>query len=729
MPYRPPDSGAGSRIAMSDNEIAREAVLEQLNRILSGSAFRGADRATALLRYLVGRVLDGSADRLKEYTVGTEALGRGPGFDPRIDPIVRAEASRLRSRLDRYYADEGVAADVLIELPKGTYAPRFHLRTRATEPRRRLPLWAALALLATVGTFGSGWWFARHSVTPAAQPLTRLDVQLESSELVGSEVGTDVVLAPDGSRAVFVSMDSLGTTHLRVRRFDQPSSADLPETEGARGPFWSPDGRWIGFWAAGQLRKVAVGGGPPVVLCDAPDLLGASWGDDGGIVAALDATSRLWRVNAATGARVPVLDLKSESTAPRWPQLLPGATRMIYTALGKEGADRGNVEAVSLQDGRRHILVRGATFGRYVAPGYLVYVNQGAVYAVRFDPRRLVTHGAPVPIIDGVTYSPVFGYAQLSLSDNGIAAYQRAPASGRLIVVLLDSAGRSEPLLEKPGRYAWPALSPDGRSLALSVVESGVAHLVVYAKVAGSAPQQSWSVPGYDAATWTRDGKFLVARGREGLVWLDAAGGESRTLVKSADISVPWSLAPGDQILAFAAQRAPTAFDLWTVSLRKTGGTLVAGVPKPFLQSRSYETYPTISPDGRWLAYASNESGSWEVYVRAMTDSTARVRVSLSGGRVPRWSKSSRRIYFSTDDQRIMAASYTTPGGRFVAGTPRQWTPVRLANTGVLPNFDLGRDDRHIVALMPAGGSAEAEPANHITLMENFVEELRRGLP
>jgi serine/threonine-protein kinase len=588
-----------------------------------------------------------------------------------------------------------------------------------------------LGVLITLGAFAIGAWIARGSRSTEGQPLVRLDVQLQSTGLVGSEVGTDVVLAPDGSRVAFVSMDSTGVAHLRVRRFDGSAATDLPGTDGARGPFWSPDGRWVGFWAAGQLRKIAVDGGSPVVLCNATDLLGATWGDDGTIIAALDATSRLWRVSASGGTPVAAVDLTTESTAPRprWPQLLPGGKQVLYTALTASGVDRANIEAASLADGRRRVLIRGGTFGRYVPPGYLTYVNQGTLYAVRFDVRHLETRGAPVPIVGDVAYSATFGYAQLSISERGLVAYRRAPASGRMIVAMLDRDGRPMPLIETPGRYAWPALSPDRRHLALSVVESGVPGIVVFARSNEHPARAAWHVSGYEAATWTRDGRFLVAGSAHGLVWLSAAGGETRGLVDSPNISVPWSFAPGDRRLAFAAMDATTAFDLWTVSLEKTSGALRAGAPTPFLRSRFFETYPAISPDGGWLAYASNESGSWEVYVRSIADSSVKVQVSREGGRVPRWSRVSRRLYFGTDDQRIMVAPYSTPGGRFVAGVPRQWAPVRLADTGVLPNFDLGIDDQHIVALLPAARPDEAQTANHVTLMWNFADELRRRAP
>jgi dipeptidyl aminopeptidase/acylaminoacyl peptidase len=181
--------------------------------------------------------------------------------------------------------------------------------------------------------------------------------------------------------------------------------------------------------------------------------------------------------------------------------------------------------------------------------------------------------------------------------------------------------------------------------------------------------------------------------------------------------------------LAFAAMSPTTAFDLWTVPVEETRDGVRAGAPEPFLRSRFFETYPTFSPDGRWLAYASNEAGSWEIYVRSFPDKGEPVQVSRTGGRIPRWSRDGHELFFGTDDQRIMVAPYVIRGGTFVPGPPRRWTHVLLADTGVFPGFDLLPDRHHIVALVPATRAEEPETANHVTLMFSLMEELRQRVP
>ena len=724
--------------------MARDAILAHLARVLSSNTFSGAERSIAMLRFLVERTVDGDGERLKEYTVGAEALGRGASFDPRTDPIVRAEASRLRVRLERYYADEGRADDLVIELPKGSYVPRFAPRA-ATPPapappassaganrwrsRARPVAWLVAGSAAALSAFALGAWVAKPTAAPSAPTLMRLDVQLQSTGSIGSEVGTDVVVAPDGSRVVFVSTDSVGVSRIRMRRFDGSATVDLNGTEGARGPFWSPDGRWVGFWARGQLEKTSIDGGSPVVLCDAPDLLGASWSDDGTIVAAIDASDRLVRVPAAGGTPATIVDLHTTGVTPSWPQMLPGGKVVVYTAFSGIGADRGSIEAASLSGGRRTMLVKGGTFGRFVPPHYLTYVNQGTLYAVRFDPSRLETRGTPVPIIDDVAYSATFGFAQLAFSDSGVLVYRRAPSNGQSIVVMIDSAGGVKPLVTTPGRYTWPALSPDGRRLALSVVESGVSSVSIFDDLNGNARRTASIASANPTTAWTTDGRFLIVGSTAGLSWVSSSGGTPAQLIATQHVSAPWSMSPDGRQLAFGSVSPKTAFDIWTVSLEESNGAVRAATPRAFLQSPFFETYPTFSPDGHWLAYASNESGSWEVYVRAYPNSGDAIQVSRDGGRVPRWRNGGHELFYGTDDRRIMVVPYAIRAGTFVPGRPRQWTRVRLADTGVFPDYDLSRDGRHIVALVPAAQSGDMETSNHATMVLHFVDELRRRVP
>ena len=733
---------------MTPTPIERDAVVEQLERVLASETFRRSERSSGLLRFVVERTLNGGADQLKEYTLGVEALGRGTSFDPRTDPVVRAEASRLRDRLERYYDTEGRSDPVLLSMPKGGYVPHFEPRVeldatvlaatipvRGTEetpnapirPRRTALYWGVGAIVAALVV--AAVWRGSRTNAPSAAPVAQFEVELRTDATLGSEVGPDVALSADGTRLVLVARDDSGLASLFTRRLDQPTVKRLPGTEGGRVPFFSPDGRSVGFWAEGKLKRTPVDGGSPVVLCDATDVLGASWGEDGQIIAALNPTGKLWRIPETGGAPRMIVDLTADSTTPLWPQLLPGGHAVVYAAVAHAGADRANVEARALPNGERKVLVRGGTFPQYLPSGYLTYVNQGTLYAVPFDARRLEVRGAAVPVLEDVAYSRTFGYAHVGIARTGTLVYRRTAGGGLVVVASVDRAGRSMPLAATPGRYNWARVSPDGHRAAFTNVESGSTSLWVVnlrdkttRRVAGVSAEQS-------GLTWWLDGRRLLVGGRTGMSWIDVERSDApRRLTTSATIQVPWSLAPGGRRLAYYELNSRTGFDLWTAPVLASDTGLTLGDPEPFVRTQAFEVYPTFSPDGRWIAYSSNESGRYEIYVRSFPDRGAVVRVSKQGGRIPAWSPAGSELLFQTDGQRVMVAAYHVDAGKFVAEAPRQWMPQALSDAGVLPSFDVMPDGERIVALLPAGRPEDLQSKNHVTVVQNFHEEIRRRL-
>ena len=371
----------------------------ELERILASRAFQGAGRSGALLRFLLERTLAGQADQLKEYTVGAEALGRGESFDPRTDAIVRVEVSRLRNRLSHYYATEGSANPVRIAVPKGSYAPVFESApanaqrvgwTRGSEPRsRRPPLrWPRSRLWRS----GLAW---REQASPPAS-VTRLELDLGDNVVMRStQVGSSsVIISPDGRRLVFVSFRNQ-EPRLMTRALDEiggSESVELPGTAGVRGPFFSPDGRYVGFLAGKRLWKTRVDGGEPTVICDATELLGASWGDDGSIVAALTATG-LVRVSSDGGVPEPIA---GTPVGARWPQVLPGSKAVLFTA-GLPTPGRLRIDVLSLADGTVKTLMEGVSHARYLASGHLAWVARQTLFVAPFDLRSPGTDRARGP--------------------------------------------------------------------------------------------------------------------------------------------------------------------------------------------------------------------------------------------------------------------------------------------------------------------------------------------
>jgi serine/threonine-protein kinase len=292
---------------------------------------------------------------------------------------------------------------------------------------------------------------AYRAPRPQEKSAVRLDIDLgpdrNSRPGSGPGGGPDVVLSPDGARLAYLSQDRLFT-----RRLDQPQGTELPGTQGAASPFFSPDGQWIAFAAGGKLRKISVVGGAAVTLCDAPYFLGGSWGENGFIVASLSQPSALFRIPAEGGAAVPVteLDRARREATHRWPQILPGGKTVVFTSntIPIGGFDDAAIQAVSLADGRRKTLRQGGTFGRYLpsskGSGHLIYVNRGTLYAVPFDPAALEVRGPAVPILEQVAYSALNGPAKLDASPNGTLVYENGGSDAGLVTL--------QWLEEKPGR-------------------------------------------------------------------------------------------------------------------------------------------------------------------------------------------------------------------------------------------------------------------------------------
>ncbi|MEJ0040383.1 MAG: hypothetical protein WDO68_30900 [Gammaproteobacteria bacterium] len=600
--------------------VPSERVHEEFERVLASATFRGATRQAGLFRYLIEETLGGRAAYLKEYSLGAQALERGPSFDPRTDPIARVEASRLRRRLELYFATEGAGDSVVIELPKGSYVPVFserapaslsHATSRSRSSRAiRHPLVAGTLVLVLAAAAALVLWKDRREDS-VPRPVTRLEVALGAHATLASDVGSNFALSPDGTRLAFLGQEPNGDKRLYVRRLDTLIATALVGTVGARGPFFSPDGQWVGFWVDGKLKKVlAQGSASPITLCDATDLLGASWGRDDNIVASLNSSGQLWRVPGAGGPPTLLVDFSRQGRDVRWPQLLPGGKAVLFTASAASFSD-ADIDVARLDGGMRKTLVRGGTYGRYAGGGSLLYVDRGTLFAVRFDPDRLEVRGAPIAVASSVDYSPEFGYAQFDIAASGTLVYERAPGSGLSTIRWLDGSNGSAALLDVPGQYLWPRLSPDGTRIAYS-------------------------------------------------------------------------------------ERSGSDFDI-----------------------RGYDMQ-------KWIAYGSNESDSWEVYVRAFPDDGSQVRVSDHGGRIPAWSSRGGLLYYETEQHDLMVARYEVKSGRFIASEPHRWSTHQLADTGVLGNFDLAPDGAHAVGLIPAGGSAEPEKRDHVVLVSNVFDELQR---
>lgn len=612
------------------------------------------------------------------------------------------------------------------------------------------PWVAGFATLACLAA-GVGWYTATR---PAAlRPLMRLDLNIDpDTPLAGVDSGIDLrgnllALSPDGTRLALSLRGADGKVRLHTRLLQQGQAVPLAGTEDAYGPFFSPAGDWIGFFAGGKLKKIAVGGGATVTLCDAPLGFGGSWGDDGNIIAVLNRGGTLVRIPAAGGTPVPVTKLNAGELSHRWPQVLPGSEAVVFTAFEKFSMERSNanIEVISLRTGERKTLHRGGFFGRYLAegngsrgPGHLVYLHQSTVFAVPFDPEKLALTGAAAPILEDVGSSGSAG-GDFAFAQNGMFVYfagKAAPTLGRPIS-WVGSDGKAEQPLHAPlGFYFGPRFSPDGKHLAFQVSTGKGSDLWVK-DLDRDTPSQLSFMLGYNSQpVWTPDGKVIVFRSlnptASGLYAVRADGsGEAKRLTEGKAGEHPSSFSPDGKRLVITQNGNGGSSDIFTVPVEADAGPggpgLRLGKPELFVGTPFAEKWPAFSPDGRWLAYESNESGTEEVYVRPfLPPGGGRWLVSVGGGRAPLWSRDGRELLFRAFDGRVMAAGYAAKGDSLAAGKPRVWTETRIRPSGVYASYDIAPDGKRLAAIL---ADDDEKLPTHLTFLLNFLDELRRKAP
>ncbi len=620
--------------------------------------------------------------------------------------------------------------------------PRLRLRDigdawRLLEPVPEAPAtksavpWVVATLLTVVAVVAlAGWWREMRPTEPPPQPLVRLDLDLGPDVSFGSSTGPTAILAPDGTRLVFVSQGSDGTPRLLTRRLDEPKAAQLPGTDGAYAPFFAPDGQWVGFFAGGKLKKTRVDGGLPVALCDAPAGRGASWSEDGSIIAALDIRGGLSRIAVDSGKVESVTEREPGELSHRWPHVLPRGKAVLFTVSSvTNNYEEASIAVVSLDDRHKEIvLAHAGLYSRYLPSGHIIYVAKGRMFAVPFDLDRLRVGGRATPVLEDVSNNSDYGFAQLDFSQSGTVLYHKGRTQGLTTIQWLDGAGKTESVRDEPGLYQMPRVSPDGSRLALSVTEGPDAAVWVYDSRRGTRTRLT-AGPGVNTdPVWSPDGRYIVFHAAGGgIFWTPADGADKpKPLIKSQRLQFPASFTPDGSRLALFESEPSGRSLIKTVPLRNNSGQPLAGEPELFLETPTANYYPAFSPDGRWLAYASAESGVYEVYVRAFPDRGTKWLISTSGGNFPVWSRNGKELFYRTEDQRIMVVTYTAKGDSFVADTPRVWSERQLANTGLTLNFDLAPDGKRFAVLMPADAPEPRETRSHITLVLNFFDEVRR---
>jgi serine/threonine-protein kinase len=584
-----------------------------------------------------------------------------------------------------------------------------------------------IAGVATVMAIVALWMLWGGTGRPTENATVRLDLDLGPDVSLGS-VGPSVILSPDGTRLVYVSQGADGAQRLFTRKLDQPKAAQIPGTEGANAPFFSPDGQWVGFFAQGKLKKTRIDGGQPSSLCDAPSGRGATWGEDGNIVMALDPLGGLSQVQVDGGQPAALTTLKPQENTHRWPQILPGGRAVLFNASVSYGNyNESEIAVLTLKDHRRKTLIEHAgMYPRYLPSGHLVYISKGALFAVPFDLERLEVRGSATRLME-VSSNPNLAYGEIDFSRTGMLAYRTGGDEGLRTIRWLDADGKSAPLWDEPASYLFVRLSPDGSRVASLVSQGSNTDLWTYDWQRGGKTRLTNGLPDSAYPVWSRDGQFVVFHSVGGLLWTRADGaGKPQPLTRSTNMQLPTSFTPDGTRLVYSEQIPGASGEIRTVPVEYSGGAMRAGESQLFVKTATANGMAAFSPDGRWLAYADAEGGRYEVSVRAFPDNGTRVQVSTGGGTWPTWVQNGHELFYNTEDQRIMVVDYSLKGGLFVAGKPRVWFGKQLANIGLGGTYDLARDGKRLIVVMPPASAEPLSAQNHVMLALNFFDEVRR---
>jgi serine/threonine-protein kinase len=638
-----------------------------------------------------------------------------------VPPAVEQATLKALAKLpaDRF----ATAAEMVAALGASTVgSASSSLTTQALGGPTGVPRWAFVATLVTaIAAAGfATWGWVRP---PATEPVSRFTITLPDSQtLVPNEHITRITLSPDGRTLAYIGYDSRSNGRWRIflRPLNRLTAEPMVGTEDAINPSFSPDGKQIAF-VIGTMRRlkvVSIAGQPPQVLTDSlVDLGGVSWGGDGYIYydghLAGDGLARI-RDNGGT----PEIATRTLNPADSWhsaPRALPNARGMLFMIAHDRGAAPADIGVLDARTGKFRTLVRGVA-PRYVPPGYLLYVTEsGTMMAVRFDLERLTMSGDPVPILDGVAVS-LRGGADIEVAPNGTLIYAAGGGVDRqreLVQVALDGKVTRIDSSWKADLRAM-ALSPDGRAVAITVPRGEAPELWIK-PLDGGPPVKITDAGGPPA--WSPDGRELT---------YSAPGG---IFVGPSDGSaLPRLRYPGTYSLFTQLSYSPDGKWIVGTLAGDIVGFHTTGDPTivPLVKSAALERRPTISPDGRWLAYESDESGRLEVYVRPFPNvESAKRQISTTGGAIPRWSPDGKALMYFTERQDVVSVPVTL-NPTFSAGAPRVlFNGSGLAGQPVL--FELLPGGKSLIMSRRVGEAATGP--GQLVVVENFVQELRGRLP
>jgi Tol biopolymer transport system component len=658
-------------------------------------AFTGKSRAS-----LIGSIL-------KEEPAAISSIA--PMTAPALDRLV--QTCLAKEPEDRFQTAHDVKLQLQWIAEGGSQAGAPAVVVARRKSREKLA-WgiAAAAILAAIAL---GVGFVRRA--PKAAELIRFEIPQPAGL---STIGAPKV-SPDGREVAFVGTDAQGKNQIWLRSLDGLKARPLAGTDGVTTnvrPFWSPDSRYLAFFVGNQMMKIPVDGGPPQKICDSPTEGDGTWSEDGVILYDGTTADPIRRVPASGGVPKAEIDGKKAGLSNLgWPQFLPGGKKFVFVGSGGKDADNG-IWLGELGTGKFRKIVSGLSRVEFAPPGFLLFVRETTLVAQRIDPSSGALRGDPVPVADGLGISSV-GQADFSASRNGVVVYRAGLSQeSRLEWVDLET-GRAE-TGSSPGDGNSPALSADGRWLAVDRSEGKSQNIWVRDLKRGvSSRFTAASQPDLNPL-FTPDGKNVIfsrdtGAGKWEIVSKSVDTGQERIVVPAALIEIPLAISPDGRSLLYAVRRESQTghlvFGLFVMDLAK------GGAGKAYSPSEFSEFAGSFSPDGRWLAYQSNQSGRPEVYVQSFPEPGRKWQISTEGGTEPAWSPNGRDLYYVSRDQKLMKVEVKTGAG-FDAGIPQALFPMPLAPVVTRNHLVLSPDGKRFLVMAPAGN----ESATPMTVVVNW---------
>jgi eukaryotic-like serine/threonine-protein kinase len=748
---------SGSTDATASPTITSPAMMTRAGVILGTAAYMSPEQAK-------GRAADKRGDVwafgcvLYEMVTGRRAF-EGEDVSDTLAAVLRGEpdwtalpakvppaiVALLRGCLDKDRRRRiGDLSTARFTIDHGGYAAAAVVAVpSASRIRRALSTVAAVVAAAAIAAYAT--WTLTTAPAPSL-PLARFTIALPGGDSFSNTGVRVVALSSDGRRLAYTA-----NQRLYLRTMDQLEATPIRGTEGApgaagRGPFFSPDDRWIGFWQDGRLKKVSITGGAPLVLCAAENPWGANWTSDNTILytqseqGAGKGAAGIWRVSSEGGK--PELFVKVEAgEVAQGPQLLPGGRAILFTLARRSDWDTARIVVQSLDTGRRRVVVEHGADAQYVATGHLVYALDGTLLAVPFDVTRLVATGAAVPLVEDVAQQGAT--AHFAISSHGALVYVPRDAVGGLrpqrTLVWVDRQGHEDPIKAPRRAYFNPRLSPDGTRVALEVRDQE-SDIWIWDLVRETLTRLTFGPTFEQYGVWTPDGRAVIFSSSElggpntprSLFRRRSDGtGAVEQLTQGAVAQFPSTVTPDGTALIFRQQTppklgTPPGMDLVLLPLEGERR------PRPLVQTPFDELNGEVSRDGHWLAYQSNESGRDEIYVRPFPNvDGGKWQVSTNGGTQPLWARNGQELFYES-----MGALMQVPltvGSTFEAGTPRKLfavpSVVRALGLGLGRTYDVSADGQRFLMIKESGGADERPPSPRMILVQSWFEELKRLVP